>query len=195
MSESLAPESPTQSNPADVELLQRVAQRDEAAFAQLYEQFKTRVLNLSYRYLGNREDAEIAAQDAFLRIWNNADQFRGSAQVWTWIYRVTVNVCLTMKIHKQLQLSELSDAVPAGKDVQPEDIHNRQHQEEIVQRAMALLPPDQRMATVLSRFEGMSYEEVAQAMNKSVRAVATLLFRARENLRTRLLPLQKRGLL
>jgi RNA polymerase sigma-70 factor (ECF subfamily) len=195
MPESSVPELSPRSSPADVELLQRVAQRDEAAFAQLYEQFKARVLNLAYRYLSSRDDAEVAAQDAFLRIWNNADKFRGSAQVWTWIYRITVNVCLNMKVHKYEPVDQLNDAVPASADLQPEDIHNRQRQEEIVRRAMDLLPADQRMATVLSRFEGMSYEEVAQTMNKSVRAVATLLFRARENLKTRLLPLQKRGLL
>jgi len=195
MSEPSSPEFSPRSSPEDVELLQRVAQRDEAAFAQLYEKFKVRVVNLSFRYLGSRDDAEVAAQDAFLKIWKHAAEFRGSAQVWTWIYRITANVCLNMKIRKREELSELDSSVPAGESHQPQDIHSRQRQEEIIRRALDLLPADQRMATVLCRFEGMSYEEAAQTMNKSVRAVATLLFRARDNLRTRLLPLQKRGVL
>jgi RNA polymerase sigma-70 factor (ECF subfamily) len=195
MSESSAPELPTRSSPADVELLQRVAQRDEAAFAQLYEQFKTRVLNLSFRYVGNREDAEIAAQDAFLRVWNSAGKFRGSAQVWTWIYRITVNVCLNVKAHKRIVNIELDDEVPAGLEHEPVDSHIRRQQEEIVREALESLPPDQRMATVLARFEDMSYEQIAQTMGKSVRAVATLVFRAKEKLRDRLLPLQRRGVI
>jgi RNA polymerase sigma-70 factor (ECF subfamily) len=180
---------------SDLELLRLVAERDETAFAELYERFKSRVLNLAYRYLGNREDAEIATQDAFLKVWNHADKFRGSAQVWTWIYRVTVNACLNMKVRKRIPTEDLDDKVPAGTEHQPADVHARRQQEEIIRRALECLPPDQRMATVLSRFEEMSYEQVAQTMGKSVRAVATLLFRARENLRTRLMPLQKRGLI
>jgi RNA polymerase sigma-70 factor (ECF subfamily) len=194
MPEVTTPGPEAGSNRSDLELLQRIAQRDEAAFAELYQQTKSRVLNLAYRYLGNREDAEIATEDAFLRVWEHAGKFRGSAQVWTWVYRITVNVCLNMKARKHLPTDALDDKVPAGREHQPADAYVRRQQEEIVRQALDSLPPDQRMATVLSRFEEMSYEGIAQAMGRSVRAVATLLFRARDNLKDKLLPLQKRGL-
>ena len=185
----------TQAGPSDLELLQQIARKDEAAFAELYQRFKGRVLNLAYRYLGNREEGEMATQDTFLRVWQNADRFRGNAQVWTWIYRITANLCMNMKSRKPLPTEELDDTVPASDAHQPADAHVRREQEELVRKALDCLPADQRMAIVLSRFEQLSYEEIGQTMNKSPRAIATLLFRARENLRHRLLPFQRRGLI
>ena len=178
--------------PNDLELMGRVAQKDEAAFAELFKRFQNRVINLSYRYLGNRDDAELITQDIFLRIWEHARTFRGSSQVWTWIYRVAVNVCLTFKSHKRWPVGELDDTVPAEASAQPEAIHTRNEQQAVVQQALDSLSPDQRMAIVLSRYEGMSYEEIGQTMNKSKTAVATLLFRAREQLKIRLTPYVKR---
>jgi RNA polymerase sigma-70 factor (ECF subfamily) len=189
------PSEPTMAGRADLELLKRVARKDEAAFAELYQRLKGRVLNLAYRYLGNREDAELATQDTFLKVWHGADRFRGTAQVWTWIYRIAANLCLNMKSRKPLPTEELDDTVPASDAHQPADVHVRREQEELVRKALDCLPPDQRMAIVLSRFEQLSYEEIGQTMNKSPRAVATLLFRARENLKHRLLPFQRRGLI
>lgn len=182
-------------NDLDLELLQRVCRKDESAFAELFERFKGRVLNLAYRYMGNREDAELVTQDVFLRVWQNAEKFRGTAQVWTWIFRITVNLCLTRKKRKQLPMSDLDDTVPAGEAHQPKEALERRDTEGLVQRMLDTLPPEQRMAIVLAEYEQLSYQEIGRTMNKTPRAVATILFRARDNLRRRLTPFQKRGVI
>jgi RNA polymerase sigma-70 factor (ECF subfamily) len=182
-------------NDLDIELLQKVSRKDESALAELFERFKGRVLNLAYRYMGSRDDAELVAQDVFLKVWQNADKFRGAAQVWTWIYRITVNLCLTRKSRKELPTGYLDDKVPASEAHQPVEALERRETEGLVQRMLETLPPEQRMAIVLAEYEQLSYEEIGRTMNKTPRAVATILFRARDNLRRRLSPFQKRGLI
>jgi RNA polymerase sigma-70 factor (ECF subfamily) len=182
-------------NDLDLALIQKICRKDEAAFAELFERFKARVLNLAYRYMGSRGDAELITQDVFLRVWQNADKFRGTSLVWTWIYRITVNLCLTRKSRKQLPTGELDDTVPAGEAHQPVEALERRDTEELVQRMLETLPPEQRMAIVLAEYEQLSYQEIGRTMNKTPRAIATILFRARDNLRRRLMPFQKRGLL
>jgi RNA polymerase sigma-70 factor (ECF subfamily) len=182
-------------NDLDIELLRRASRKDESALAELFERFKGRVLNLAYRYMGSRDDAELVAQDVFLKVWHNAEKFRGSAQVWTWIYRITVNLCLTRKSRKQLPTAYLDDTVPADETHQPVEAFERRETEGLVQRMLETLPPEQRMAIVLAEYEQLSYNEIGRTMNKTPRAVATILFRARDSLRRRLTPFQKRGLI
>jgi RNA polymerase sigma-70 factor, ECF subfamily len=185
---------PTTPTPkSDLELIGLIAQKDESALAELFKRFQSRVTNLCYRYVGNRDDAEIMTQDVFLKIWGFAGSFRGSSQVWTWIYRIAVNLCLTFKAHKRQPIDELGEDVPANTAHQPEVAHVRDEQQVIIEQALDSLPPDQKMAIVLSRYEGMSYLEIGEAMNKSRTAVATLLYRAREELKRKLEPFVKKG--
>jgi len=181
------------SSASDAELIQLVTQRDEQAMTEVVRRFQARVLNLAYRYLGDRDEAEVVAQDTFIKIWNRAETFRGSAQVWTWIYRITVNICLTNRIRHRIKTEELDESVAAGPAQQPREAFQRREQQAIIQRALDMLPEDQRMAIVLSRYEGMSYEEIGTVLGRSVPAVATLIFRAKERLRMRLTPFLRRG--
>ena len=132
--------------------------------------------------MGNREDAELVCQDVFLKVWQNAEKFRGSALVWTWIFRITVNLCLTRKKRKQLPMSDLDDNVLAGDAHQPVEALERRDTEGLVQRMLDTLPAEQRMAIVLAEYEQLSYQEIGRTMNKTPRAVATILSRARDNL-------------
>jgi RNA polymerase sigma-70 factor, ECF subfamily len=185
--------SPVQGEKSDLELMEAVARKDEAALAELFKRFQGRVVNLCFRYMGKRDEAELMTEDVFLRIWNFANSFRGTSQVWTWIYRIAVNLCLTEKARKHPQIQELKDDVPDHPHHEPEAAHERNEQQEIIQQALDSLPPDQRMAIMLSQYEAMSYVEIAEIMGKSKSAVATLLFRAREQMRLRLEPFVRRG--
>lgn len=178
---------------SDAELMSAVAGKQESAFAELFRRYSTRVFNLAYRQLGNREDAELITQDVFLRIWRHSSSYRGSAQPWTWIYRIAINTCLSHKARKRLVTEELDETIPAAPNSQPDTVYHQSRLQAIVQKALADLPAEQRMAIVLYRYEGLSYDEIAAVMNKSRNAVASLLFRAREQLRIRLLPYVERG--
>jgi RNA polymerase sigma-70 factor (ECF subfamily) len=178
---------------SDADLLRLIAQRDESAMAELVRRFQGRVLNLAYRFLGNRDDAEIVVQDAFIKVWNHAGTFKGTSQVWTWLYRISVNICLTHRSRRRMKTEEIDESIAASPSEQPRNVFERKELQEIVQRALDALPADQRMAIILSRYEGMSYEEIGATLNRSVPAVATLIFRAKDRLRAKLTPYLKRG--
>ncbi|MEO0108654.1 MAG: sigma factor, partial [candidate division WOR-3 bacterium] len=97
---------------SDDGLLAKVAQRDERALAELFRRYQNRVMNLAYRYLRDRDAAELATQDTFVNIWNKAGSFRGEAQVWTWIYRITVNLCYDRRPRRLVREVELDEMMP-----------------------------------------------------------------------------------
>lgn len=178
---------------SDRELVSRIAARDEAALAELIEKYKDRIATLAYRYLGNRGDTDLVTQDTFITVWQNAVTFRAESQVWTWLYRIAVNICFGIKRGNRLVTRNLEETVPADAASEPEQALARKGQEEIVQNALDSLPAEQRMVVVLTRFEGMTYAEAAETMNKSPQAIATLVYRARENLKAKLRPYLLRG--
>ena len=193
MTQDIVPPGAGPSSLPDDELLLAIAGGEETALAELIRRYQGRVINLAYRYLGSHDEAELVTQDTFVRIWHHAGSYRGAAQVWTWVYRIVVNLCCNSRLRNRRTGSELSESLPADVRYQPAEAHERNEQDTIVRQALESLPEDQRMAVVLTRLEGLSYVDASQAMNKSVNAVATLLFRAKENLRTKLMPFVRRG--
>jgi len=178
----------------DVELLSLTAAGDQGAFARLVRQHQGRVLNLAYRFSRNRQDAEDLAQEVFLRVWRYAGSFRGEAAFGTWLYRLAVNVCLNHRLRKKKRPEPLPlpEDLESGTEAAEAGSEARQRENLLIQ-AMAALPARQKMALVLVSFEDKSYEEIAAAMEVSVPAVESLLFRARKNLAEILRPLRKKG--
>ena len=185
---------------SDYELMRLTADGDMVAFKQLVEKYQKAVLNLGYRFLGNCDEAEDIAQEVFLKVYNAAKKYRPQAQFTTWLFRIATNVCLNELRHrKRLQevpLESPSDVnergsslkVPAPEKTRP-DVHLEQEERNrIIDESIASLPPNQRMAVLLKRFEGLSYQEIANVLNVSVSAVESLLFRAKKTLKKKLEP-------
>ncbi|UCE19848.1 MAG: RNA polymerase sigma factor [Gemmatimonadota bacterium] len=173
---------------------------DRAAFKRLVEKYHKAVLNLAYRFLGNREEAEDAAQEVFLRVYNSAKRYEPQAQFTTWLFRIATNFCLNKLRHRQRlqevplesssnrteQVSDLN--LPAPEQTRPDDHLEQKERNRIIAESIASLPPNQRMAVILKRFEGLSYQEIAKVLNVSVSAVESLLFRAKQTLKKKLEP-------
>jgi RNA polymerase sigma-70 factor (ECF subfamily) len=180
----------------DRQRIMLAASGDQQAFAELVQRHQGRIFNLAYRFSRDRQDAEELAQEIFFKVWRHARSFRGDSLFSTWLYRLAVNTCLNHRQGKKARpepqtlvgdLPAGGAADPAGDDLVAADREAR------LRAALDSLPPRQRLALALASFEDKTYEEIAAAMDVSVPAVESLLFRARQNLAALLLPLKKKG--
>lgn len=180
---------------ADVEvtdeaLLALYAGGDRAAARSLTLRLTPRVLSLAIRMLGDRAEAEDVAQEAMLRLWKIAPDWRsGEAQVSTWLYRVASNLC-TDRLRRRRGIG-LQDAF--GEGMEPEDeapgaeerLH-AEHRMRALRSALGELPERQRQAVVLRHLEGLSNPQIAAVMEIGVEAVESLTARGKRALAARL---------
>jgi RNA polymerase sigma-70 factor (ECF subfamily) len=171
----------------DEALMARVAGGDEQAFRALARRHVPRAIALARRILGNSADAEDVAQDAMLRVWTNAPRWQPLASFRTWLTRIVVNLCLDRK--RRVPFSALE---AAGDIVDPAPDAAAQHETSdtgrLVDSAIAALPARQRAAIVLTYREGLSNAQTAEVLDTTVKAVETLLVRAKQSLRGTLGP-------
>ncbi|SRR5579885_3364832 len=189
----------------DDALMRRAGSGDKAAFAILVRRHLARATALAQRIVGNRSDAEEIVQEAFLRCWQKAPDWRpandrtaedggprATAQFGTWLYRVLVNLCLDRRRRPQPVEIEAAEEVPDsaadGFEQTARDETGRR-----VQAAMARLPERQRAALALCYFEGLGNIEAAAALDISIGALESLLVRARRALRESLADLAAEG--
>jgi RNA polymerase sigma-70 factor (ECF subfamily) len=179
------------------DLMSRTAEGDGYAFEVLVGRHQTSVLNLIYRYVGDRTKARDLAQEVFIRVWRAAKSYAPKAKFTTWIYRITANVCLNeLKSAKGKKLIQLEpEEGRPNSDYQthlnasqsPEDILVGEESSRQISDALQSLPENQRMALILKRYDNLSYEEIAKIMECSISAVESLLVRAKRNLQEKLI--------
>ena len=179
------------------ELMARIAKGDEDAFELLVTRHQTSILNLIYRYVGDRTQANDLSQEVFLRVWQAARSYKPQAKFTTWIYRITANLCLnelkSSRRKKWLQFlrfgdnlentveETLVDDTPSSEDLLLAKERSRQ-----IANALQSLPENQRMALILKRYDDLSYQEIAKILNCSISAVESLLVRAKKSLQEKL---------
>lgn len=171
----------------DAVLVARFAAGDQAAARALTHQLLPSALRQAWRMLGDRAEAEDVAQEAMLRLWRQAADWRaGEARVSTWLYRVVQNLCID-RIRRR-RPSVPPDEAPEPVDPAPGVLVSMARSEtgRAVAEAIAALPERQRQAIVLRHFEGWSNPQIGEALECSVEAVESLLARARRALAERL---------
>jgi RNA polymerase sigma-70 factor (ECF subfamily) len=185
---------------SDEELMARIAGSDAQAFEILVRRHQRRILNLIYRSVGDRAQAEDVAQEVFLRVWQAAKGYEPKAKFTTWAYRIAVNLCLdAMKSahHKQSFIHPDAGSEEQGENNEflygcdfagsPEEHLLAAEESGRIFAALKSLPSNQRLAVVLKKFDGLSYEEIGKIMGCSKSAVESLLVRAKRTLREKLL--------
>lgn len=176
----------------DVQLMLRVREGDQEAFARLIEKHQRGVLNAAYRYVGDATAAEDLAQEAFIKVWNARARYEPTAKFTTWLYHIATNLCLNevrdRARHKVVQNvpDEKLEGAAGGNTERPTKLVRQAEMAEEVRDAIEGLPSSQRMAVILDKYQGFTDQEIGDAMGLSVPAVKSLLFRARDNLRKRL---------
>jgi RNA polymerase sigma-70 factor, ECF subfamily len=173
---------------SDETLMRRVGDGDRTACQVLVERHLGRVVTFAQRMLGNRSDAEDAAQEVFLRVWAAAASWRGGSRFTTWLHRVAANVCLDrIAKGRDVPTGELPELVDPGPD--PSTAAHAAEVTRHVQEALAALPPTQRLAVTLCHCEGLRNIEAAAIMEISIEALESLLARGRRAMRARLRPM------
>ena len=182
----------------DRELIQKIAQKDHSAFKVLIDRYQALVINTCYHLLGNRQDAEDVAQEVFLQVYKSAGKFRQEAKLSPWLYRIAVNRSLNflrdnkwsrwLKSLTSLLEDEREQALdlPASNSDRPDIALENKERDMIVQKAIDSLPRKQKAAFVLHKYEGLSYQEIAEILEYSLSAVQSLIHRAKLNLQKKL---------
>lgn len=170
----------------DAELMRRIAAGDRLAYARFVDRHLDRTVAVAQRVLGRRADAEDVAQETFLRVWTQAQRWEpGHGRVSTWLYRITLNLCIDQK--RRPVAAPLDDAIDPPDPADPVDERiARAQAEAAVAKAVAALPDRQRDAVALTYQGGLSNQDAASAMGVSVGSLESLLVRARRTLRAAL---------
>ncbi|MGZ7078414.1 MAG: RNA polymerase sigma factor [Thermoanaerobaculia bacterium] len=171
---------------SDQELMRIVQAGDYSPASEIYDRYSGRIYNFAFRFLKNAEAAEDATQEVFVKMMRHANQFHGDAKLSTWLFSITANWCrdyLRKSDNKAKEAEDVLVSIPTSPELAPDRSLERRETEQRVQRALQLLTPEQREAILLSRYQGLSYAEIAQIAGCSEGAVKTRVFRAMETLK------------
>lgn len=165
----------------DDEIMRDVVSGDPDAFRFLVEKYTRRIFSVSYRYLNNYQDAEDVTQEVFTRGFAAAKKFKAYGSVYGWLLRIAVNLCINeLKSTRRRVVGVLETGTEEG--VNGEEDIRRQEMKRAIEEAMSHIPDSQRMAIILSKYEGLSYKEIAEITGRSVSSVESLIVRARRAL-------------
>jgi len=191
----------------DVRLMLEVREDNAAAFEELVLRYQARLVTLLEYLIGGRDLAEDLAQEVFLRVYRARKRYEPGARFSTWLFTIANNVASnalrsrSRRREVSLRTSDggstgsrpLERMIQASSGQMPARQLDRAEMRDVIRLAVAALNERQRMAVLLSKFEGMSYADIAQTMELSPQAIKSLLSRARVNLRTVLQPYVEHG--
>ena len=189
---------------ADLELVERVQRGDKKAFDILVLKYQHKVIKLISRYLHEPNEILDVAQEAMIKAYRGLPNFRGESAFYTWLYRIVINTVKNYVVAQgrrplEADSTTLSDGEPLvdepnlKENATPERLLLRDEIEKTVFDVIEELPEDLRTAITLRELEGLSYEEIAQAMSCPIGTVRSRIFRAREAINNKLKPLLEEG--
>ena len=187
----------------DQELVERVQAGDKRAFDLLVLKYQRKVQRLVSRFVRDSGEVDDVVQEAFIKAYRALPTFRGDAAFYTWIYRIAINCAKNYLASPARRIVPQSDLMSEDDDdmesfdrneglhdvATPDAEYASKQIAEAVNRAMAALPDDLRTAVTLREIEGLSYEEIAEAMECPIGTVRSRIFRAREAIATELRPM------
>lgn len=175
-------------------LVERAQKGDKIAFRQLVERHQRRAFAIAMGLVRDEQDAREIVQEAFLRVYRNLERFKGGSAFFTWLYRIITNLAIDLMRKPARREAELFDNPQIAADgdafsfvsridgADPVDVMRRQEIAERIQAALDELPPYHRAVILMREVEGMSYQEMAEAMDVSKGTIMSRLFHARQKL-------------
>lgn len=183
----------------DFALVQRVQRGDKSAFDLLVLKYQHKIGHLVTRYVHDIHESQDVTQEAFIKAYRGLKNFRGDSAFYTWLYRIAINTAKNHLVTRSRKISSTGiDAADAEQfesggalreNASPDRVMATEEIARVVQDTINLLPEDLRTAITLREFDGMSYEEIALAMDCPIGTVRSRIFRAREAIDTNLEPL------
>lgn len=189
----------------EIELINKLKNKDEDAFKIVFQDNLKKVFNTCYRIVNDKQTAEDLTQDVFIKVFLSINDFREESKLSTWIYKIAVSKSLdyikAQKRKKRFAIvtdffsdKKMKDDIPsAGKDNPERELDNKERIK-ILKEALDSLSENQRVAFSLSKYEEMSYNEIAEILDTSVSAVESLIHRAKKNLEKKLYNYYKKHL-
>jgi RNA polymerase sigma-70 factor (ECF subfamily) len=174
----------------EAQMIKGVADKDRDAVKCLVESYQKRIIKTAYYFLGNMEDAEDLAQEAFLEIVSSMHRFRGRSSLSTWIYRITVNRSLNALKKRKRQAFLSMDSIKGMPEQIADPLEGAEMNEQLqleeemihkVRSSVHSLKGKQKAAFILHKYEGLSYKQIADVMNTSLSSVESLMHRAKMN--------------
>lgn len=187
----------------DDDLVQRIQAGDSRAFRALFDKYHRRAFAVAMGVVKNEEDALDAVQEAFVKVHKNIHKFEGTSSFYTWLYRIVMNVSIDhvrrgsrrknldfdeRSLHQESEVAGDGALVPNITDANPGKAALRRELGDAIQAALQELPEHHRAVIVLREIEGMSYEEMAEALDVPKGTVMSRLFHARKKMQASLAP-------
>lgn len=179
----------------DAEFIRSLQNGDQSAFKQLVDTWQHMVYNTVLSIVQDMQEAEDVAQEVFIQVYQSIKQFRGDAKLSTWIYRVAITKALDAERKKRSKkrVADLRSWIGIG-EKEEETVHfhhpgvdlENKERASMLFKAMQELPENQKIAFTLIKAEGLNYEETADIMGITIKAVEALMHRAKENLKKKL---------
>lgn len=187
----------------DEDLVRRVQQGDKSAFDFLVIKYQHKIIQLVNRYVKDPSEAQDVAQEAFIKAYRALGSFRGDSAFYTWLYRIAINTAKNYLVSRSRRNSDYQIDIQDAEAIEnapqlhgldtPERLLLNQEIIDTIKSAIEQLPEEMRIAITLREFEGMSYEQIAEAMECPVGTVRSRIFRAREAIDNKLNPLLEHG--
>ncbi|MEW6088492.1 MAG: RNA polymerase sigma factor [bacterium] len=177
----------------DVQLMLRFKDGDNSSFEILLEKYQSPIINFLYKITGNKTEAEDLTQEVFIRVYHSGKKYIPQSKFSTWIYIIAKNTALNDIRRKKgilrflkKDLEEPEKKIPDNKNPSALAQLELKDLQKVVKNAIDLLPPNQKIAVILSKYDSLSYEEISQIMDCSISSVKSLLNRAKISLKEKL---------
>ena len=168
-------------NRSDLELLELFQSGDESAFNHLVLRYRERVYWVARRFISDHDGADDVTQDVFCKAYESLRDFRGESSIYTWLYRITVNIALNnvrrQKLREFFRIDEIFE-VEDKSAVSPDSAVEKQEERRLIEEAMSRLPEKQKSVFVLRYYEELPYEEISKILRTSVGGLKANYFHA-----------------
>lgn len=179
---------------SDEKLVELAVSKDSEAFGEIVKRWERKIFALCFGMLGREDDARDAAQETFIAAYRNLANFRGEAKVSSWLHRIAVNQCLTVKRRAKTRSEEFLDEDDGSEDrvfIAPlQNSPSRQAEQferlKLVRTAVSSLPTDLRQVIVMKEFEDMTFQEISETLEIPLSTVKSRLYTALKQLKMKL---------
>ena len=181
-------------NLSDEELVELAVSENSEAFGEIVRRWERKIFALCFGMLGREDDAGDAAQEAFIAAYRNLKNFRGEAKVSSWLHRIAVNQCLTIKRRQKTRAEDFLDTddgsdertFVAAPHYSPAKATEKGERLQIVRQAVGALPGDLRQVIVMKEFEEMTFQEISETLELPLSTVKSRLYNALKQLKMKL---------
>lgn len=170
--------------PDDNTIIEQILNGEKQAYTMLVKRYQQKVFQLCIGFLHNDDDAADLTQEVFIKVYQKLSSFKGDAQFSTWLYRIAVNMSINFQRKRKFQslfqrIENEKESFQIAGENDADQYLKKEEQKQMVKTVLDKLPTNQRKAIVLSHYDDLSNNELAEVMQLSVKAAESLLFRAR----------------